>query len=87
MAKVFYEHRFPGIIGPVWLETELSKYGLDVYARFIAFSQIITGLLLLTQRFATLGAIMLLPMLLNIWMVTISLQWSGTPMWYLYYYC
>ena len=79
MSKLYFEHKFPGIIGPVWLEDELAPYGLGLYARFIAISQIIVGLLLLTQRFATLGAVLLFPVLLNILMVTISLDWKGTP--------
>lgn len=79
MSKLYFEHQFPGIIGPVWLEDELSKHGLGLYARFIAISQVIAGLLLLTQRFATLGAILTFPILLNIFMVTVSLKWQGTP--------
>lgn len=69
---------FPGIMGPVWLEAELEPHGLGLYARFIAWSEVVIGLLLLS-RFATVGAIMLVPMLLNILMVTISLNWRGTP--------
>ncbi|MEC7756108.1 MAG: hypothetical protein VYB44_18895 [Bacteroidota bacterium] len=79
MAKLYFEHSFPGFIGPVWLEDELSTYGLGRYARFIGASQVTIGLLLLTQRFATLGAIMCLPMISNIFMVTVSLGWQGTP--------
>jgi uncharacterized membrane protein YphA (DoxX/SURF4 family) len=79
MSKLYFDHQFPGIIGPVWLEDELAPYGLGFYARFIAASQILVGLLLLTQRFATLGAILLFPVILNIFVVTISLEWSGTP--------
>lgn len=79
MSKLYFEHQFPGIIGPVWLEDELSKHGLGFYARFIAGSQVVAGLLLLTQRFATLGAILTFPILLNIFMVTVSLKWQGTP--------
>lgn len=79
MSKLYVENAFPGLIGPVWLETELTKYGLGLYARFIGWSQIIAGLLLLSQRFATLGAILTFPIILNIFMVTISLKWQGTP--------
>ena len=79
MAKLYFEHKFPGLIGPVWLEDELSKYGLGLYARFIAISQILAGLLLFTQRFATLGAILTFPIMLNIFIVTVSLKWQGTP--------
>ncbi len=77
MAKL--TQNFPGIIGPVWLEEKLAPHGLGLYARFIAWSQLVIGLLLLSQRFATLGALLLFPMLLNIWVVTISLEWRGTP--------
>ncbi|WP_188500857.1 hypothetical protein [Pontibacter amylolyticus] len=79
MAKVFYEHRFPGLIGPVWLEEKLAEFGLGLFARFIAYSQIVVGFMLLTLRYRTLGAIALLPMLLNILLVTISQNWKGTP--------
>ncbi|MBX0334376.1 hypothetical protein K3G39_14125 [Pontibacter sp. HSC-14F20] len=79
MAKIFYEHRFPGLIGPVWLEEKLAEFGLGLFARFIAYSQIVVGFMLLTLRYRTLGAIALLPMLLNILLVTISQVWKGTP--------
>ena len=79
MSKLYFEHKFLGIIGPVWLEDELTQYGLGMYARFIASAQVITGLLLFSQRFATLGALLLFPILLNILMVTVSLEWQGTP--------
>ena|GEM_PF-1767514 len=68
-----------GLIGPVWLIEKLSAYGLGLYAEFIAASQLVIGGLLLTRRFATLGAIAAVPMLLNILVITISLRWSGTP--------
>ncbi|ELR73562.1 hypothetical protein C900_02647 [Fulvivirga imtechensis AK7] len=70
---------FPGLIGPEWLEQELAPYGLALFARFVAFSQVLVGLLLLTKRFATLGAVMLFPLLVCILVVTISLNWVGTP--------
>lgn len=70
---------FFGLIGPVWLEERVAPYGLGLWARFVAWSQAGVGLLLLSQRFATLGAVMLVPMLANILVITISLQWRGTP--------
>jgi hypothetical protein len=79
MAKVFAEHKFPGIIGPVWLEDILAKHDLGLFAQFIAYAQIGIGFLLLTLRFATVGAIMLLPMNMNILMITVSQNWVGTP--------
>ena len=79
MAKLFVDHKFPGLIGPVWLEERLAEHNLGLYARFIAWSQVIAGLTLLSQRFATLGAILTFPIILNIWVVTVSLEWQGTP--------
>lgn len=78
MAKLYAGHQFPGWIGPVWLIEKLQAYQLGMYAAFIALSQVITGFLLLTRRFWLLGAIALLPMLLNILLVTISQQWGAT---------
>ena len=69
----------PGLIGPIWLDERLAQYGLSLWAQFVAWSQLLIGALLLSQRFALLGAVMLVPMLVNILVVTISLQWRGTP--------
>ena len=79
MAKVFAEHKFPGIIGPVWLEEKLVPFGLGLYARFVAYAQIIIGYLMITWHYRRLASIALVPMLINILIVTISLQWRGTP--------
>lgn len=79
MAKLYAGHKFPGIIGPVWLEERLAEYELGDFARFIAFAQVIIGFILLTLRYITLGSLMLVPMVLNILFVTISLHWRGTP--------
>lgn len=79
MAKLYADHAYFGWIGPVWLEERLEPYGLALYARFIAFSQILIGYMLLTLRYRTLGAIMAVPLIINILLVTISLEWRGTP--------
>lgn len=79
MAKLFHEHQFFGWIGPVWLIEELEPYGLGFYGRFIAFSQVCIGYLLVTTRYKLLGSIMMIPLIGNILMVTISLDWRGTP--------
>lgn len=70
---------FPGVIGPTWLVDRLEPHGLGLFAEFIALSQVAIGALLMSGRFATLGAIMLVPMLTCILMVTVSLGWRGTP--------
>lgn len=69
----------PDIIGPHYLIGELAKHNLKLFGQLIAFSQLFIGFLLLTNRFRTLGAIMLFPLLMNILVITISLKWSGTP--------
>jgi len=79
MAKLYAGHRFIGWIGPVWLAERLKPFQLDFFADFIAATQILTGFLLLTRRFWLLGAIMLVPMLVNILVITISQHWPGTP--------
>jgi hypothetical protein len=56
------------------MESELEKYNLGLYSVFVAYSQIIIGFMLLIKRFATLGAVMAIPMFTNILMITISLH-------------
>ena len=55
MGKLFAGHRFPGLIGPVWLAERLAEHGLAFFGQFIAVSQVVLGLALLTPRFRTLG--------------------------------
>jgi uncharacterized membrane protein YphA (DoxX/SURF4 family) len=78
LCKLTHGH-FGQIIGPPLLEDALAQYGLALFARIIAVMQVTCGILLLSQRFSTVGAIMLLPMNLSILAVTISLGWQGTP--------
>ncbi len=70
---------FPGVMGPIWLEEELAVYGLGMFARFIAWSEALIGLCLLAKQTRVLGAIMMVPLLLNILLVTVSMGWKGTP--------
>lgn len=79
MGKLFAAHQYIGWIGPVWLIERLEEYQLGFYAKFIAFSQVVIGYLLLTLRFRLVGGIMMIPLILNILMVTISQNWKGTP--------
>ncbi|AKQ47140.1 hypothetical protein TH63_18240 [Rufibacter radiotolerans] len=71
--------QFGQLIGPPWLEESLAKYGLGLFAQVVAGSQVICGALLFSQRFSTLGAIMLVPMNISILAVTVSMNWAGTP--------
>ncbi len=56
-----------------------TLYESGIYWRFLGFAQLITGALLVTQRFAKLGAILFLPVIANIFVITISYDFRGTP--------
>lgn len=79
MVKLYAGHQFIGWIGPPWLVERLAEFDLALYASFIAVCQISIGFMLLTTRYKLLGGIMLIPMILNILMVTVSQHWRGTP--------
>lgn len=53
-------------------------YESGIYWQFIGWGQLIAGMLLMTQRFSKLGAVVFLPIISNIWMVTISYGFKGT---------
>lgn len=55
----------------------MAESGL--YWNFIGWSQIAAGALLLTQRFASLGAALFFGIILNIFIITVSYGFSGTP--------
>jgi uncharacterized membrane protein YphA (DoxX/SURF4 family) len=70
---------FGQLIGPPWLEEALAKHGLGLFAQVVAVCQVVCGTLLFSQRFSTLGAVMLVPMNVAILSVTVSQNWTGTP--------
>ena len=53
-------------------------YQTGFYWNFLGFAQILAGVILITQRFATLGALVFFSILVNIWLITISLHFKGT---------
>jgi hypothetical protein len=55
----------------------ISTSGL--YWNFIGWAQLIAGLLLMTQRFAKLGAAIFFGLILNIFVITLSFDFRGTP--------
>lgn len=55
-----------------------AMYQTGFYWNFLGLSQVVAGVLLMTQRFALLGALMFLAILTNIWIITISLSFTGT---------
>ncbi|WP_138484481.1 DoxX family membrane protein [Dyadobacter bucti] len=65
-----------GMALDVFFET-LFRTG--IWWRFLGFGQVFAGLLLVTQRWSTLGAILFFPISLNIFFITISMDFRGTP--------
>ncbi|KFF01689.1 hypothetical protein [Chryseobacterium luteum] len=55
-----------------------AMYLTGFYWNFLGFCQVVAGILLMTQRFALLGTLMFLAILSNIWIITISLSFTGT---------
>lgn len=55
-----------------------AMYRTGDYWIFLGFCQLLTALLLFTQRFATLGAVMFFGITLNICVLTISMDFTGT---------
>jgi hypothetical protein len=54
-------------------------YESGLYWKFIGWIQIIAGGLLMTQRYAKIGAIIFFGIILNIFVITISYEFNGTP--------
>lgn len=79
MGKLTNGHYFPISMFPISLAKLLEPYGLSLYGEFVAWSQVVIGFLLMSQRFATIGAIMSLPLIINIFVVTVSIGFVGTP--------
>lgn len=77
-------HRFTtesGALNPIdtaWHFFE-TMYESGLYWKFIGYSQLIAGLLLMTQRYAKLGALVNFPIILNIFIITLSYYFAFTP--------
>jgi hypothetical protein len=57
-----------------------AMYQSGFYWKFLGWSQLIAGVLMMTQRFATIGAWMFFPIILNITLITHSVNFgTGTP--------
>ncbi len=57
-----------------------AMYQTGFYWNFLGWSQFIAGCLLMTQRFATIGAMVFFPIILNVFMITQAIDFgSGTP--------
>lgn len=71
--------QFGQLIGPPFLIKQLAQYDLELFGQFIALSQVLVGMMVMSQRYSVLGLIMLIPVNVSILMVTISQNWKGTP--------
>lgn len=56
-----------------------ALYRSGMYWEFLGWVQLLAGLLLMTQLYSTLAAIIFLPVILNIFVITVSLHFHGTP--------
>lgn len=76
-------HRFalmPAANAPLHSPERLFEtlYQSGLYWQFLGFAQLVAGLLLLTQRYALLGALLFLPIIANVYVITISYQFGYT---------
>jgi hypothetical protein len=76
----FLGHRFTslGLDTPVGFFFE-AMYRTGFYWRFLGAAQILAALLTLIPRTATLGALTFFPIILNIFIITVSMDFRGTP--------
>ena len=56
-----------------------TLYQSGFYWKFLGIGQVVAGFLLMTQRYAKLGALMFLPIVSNIFVITVSYDFKGTP--------
>lgn len=70
-----------GINEPIHSASHLFEtlYQSGIYWRFLGWSQLLAGMILMTQLYSALGAVMMLPITINIFVITISYYFAGTP--------
>jgi hypothetical protein len=56
-----------------------AMYRTGAYWQFIGWAQALAGVLLLIPATSTLGAVLFFPIILNIFIITVSLGFTGTP--------
>jgi hypothetical protein len=56
-----------------------TMYQSGLYWQFIGVGQLVAGMLLMTQRYARLGALLYLPIIANIFVITLSYEFGFTP--------
>lgn len=55
-----------------------ALYQTGIYWQFLGFMQVMAAFLLMTQRFATIGNLIFLGIITNIFLITFSLHFQGT---------
>lgn len=76
-------HRFTrlsGELAPVHSMEHFFEtlYQSGLYWQFLGLAQLVAGLLLMTQRYALLGALLFLPIVANVYVITISYEFGYT---------
>lgn len=56
-----------------------TMYQTGIYWQFLGWGQLIAGFLLMTQRYSKLGAVINFPIVLNVFIITIAMDFSYTP--------
>ena len=56
-----------------------AMYQTGFYWNFLGWGQMIAAVMLMTHRFAALGAVAFYPIIINVWLVTWSVGFKGTP--------
>jgi hypothetical protein len=56
-----------------------TMYQTGIYWQFLGWGQLFAGMLLMTQRFAKLGAVVFFPIIINVFVITISMEFAYTP--------
>lgn len=56
-----------------------TMYASGLYWQFIGLGQLVAAFFLMTQRYARLGALLFLPIIGNIFVITLSYDFRGTP--------
>ena len=72
-----YSHEDAPLGSPMHFFEVLYQTGL--YWQFIGWAQLLAGFFLMTQRYAKLGAVLNLPIILNVFVITMSMEFGGTP--------
>ncbi|MFD2036825.1 hypothetical protein ACFSKL_18615 [Belliella marina] len=55
-----------------------TMFQTGIYWQFLGWAQLLAGLLLMTQRFAKLGLALFIPIIVNIYIITISMDFGYT---------